>query len=89
MKRFIQRGLTQFYLEQTITAYQQGEIDLRAAAHHADISIYHMMTELDARDIEPPAAAEKFVDGLKTLAATFGGSEALRQTIADLDSPEP
>lgn len=74
--------------DSTIIAYQQGEIDLSAAAHHADISLYHMVTELETCNIELPAAAEKFVDGLKTLAETFGGSKALHQTTADLDAPE-
>jgi hypothetical protein len=39
------------------------------------------MTELQQRDIAPPAEAEKFMDGLKTLVETFGGSDALRRSI--------
>jgi hypothetical protein len=30
------------------------------------------------------ASTEKFLDGLETLAETFGGSEALFQTIAEM-----
>jgi predicted HTH domain antitoxin len=44
---------------------------LSAAAQYADIRVYHMMTELANRNIEQPAAAEKFVDGLKTLVETL------------------
>jgi hypothetical protein len=41
-----------------------------------------MMNKLAKRDIAPPAAAEKFVDGLKTLMATFGGSDALQRAVS-------
>ena len=68
-------------LDEAIAAYERGEADLPAAAQHAGISIYQMMTELQKRDITPSAATEKFLDGLKTLVETFGGSPALRQTI--------
>ena len=49
------------------------------------ISVYRMMTLLKKRDVALPAETEKFIDGLKTLAAVFGGSDALRQTIAELE----
>lgn len=55
----------------------------------AFFQIYHMMTELERRDITPPAAAEKLMDGLKTLVETFSGSEELRQSIIELESEEP
>ena len=42
------------------------------------------MTKLKQRDIAPPAEAEKFMDGLKTLVETFGGSDARQQTIETL-----
>jgi len=57
---------------------------LSAAAQFAGVSVYHMMSELKQRDISPPAEAEKFLDGLKTLVETFGGSDALQQTIDTL-----
>ncbi len=65
------------FAEEAIRAYANGEVDLSAAARHAGISVYQMMTELQRRDITPRAAREKFLDGLETLAETFGGSEAL------------
>jgi len=34
------------------------------------------MNELQRRDIAPPTEAEKFMDGLKTLLETFGGSDS-------------
>jgi hypothetical protein len=86
MKQFVLEGMARYRLEQAITAYQQGEADLSAAARFAGISVYRMMTELKLRDISPPAAAEKFIEGLKTLVETFGGSEALRQTIGELEA---
>jgi len=49
---------------------------------------YHMLTELQRRDITPLAAREKFLDGLETLAETFGGSEALSRTIAQMRQQE-
>jgi predicted HTH domain antitoxin len=82
MRRFILEGLARYRLEEAIRAYANGEVDLSAAARHAGISVYQMMTELQRRDITPQVAREKFLDGLETLAETFGGSEALFRTIA-------
>jgi len=42
-----------------------------------------MMTELQQRDITMPAAQEKFLDGLGTLAQAFDGSESLAHAIAE------
>lgn len=75
-----------FLLEQAIQSYQRGEADMQAAARYAKISIYHLMVELEKRDITPPAATEKFVDGLKALVETFGGSQALHETIAEYET---
>lgn len=86
LKRFVLKGMAEYRLEQAIRFYERGEADLSAAAEYAGISVYHMMNELTKRDIAAPAAAEKFMDGLKTLVATFGGSEALRQTISSLET---
>ncbi len=72
--------------EQAIRSYQRGEADMQAAARFAGVSVYHLMVELEKRDITPPAATEKFVDGLKTLVETFGGSQALRETIAEYEA---
>ncbi len=84
LRRFVREGLAAHILEQAIVAYTRGEADLSAAAKFADVSVYHFMNELKQWDIAPPAEAEKFVDGLKTLVETFGGSEALQQTIDTL-----
>ena len=72
--------------EQAIQSFARGEVDMSAAARYADVSIYHLMVELEKRDITPPAATEKFVDGLKTLVETFGGSQALAETIAEYEA---
>ena len=84
LKKFVRQGLAAHRLGQAIRVYEQGEADLSAAASFAGVSVYHLMTELKRRDIAQPAEAEKFVDGLKTLVETFGGSDALRQTIDTL-----
>lgn len=73
-----------YRLEEAIRAYSQGEVDLSAAAYHAGISVYQMLNELQRRGITPSAATEKFLDGLETLAETFGGSEALLQAIVEM-----
>lgn len=86
MQRFVLDGLAHYRLEEAIKAYQRGEADLAAAARYAGISVYHMMTQLEAREITLPVASDKFVQGLKTLFDTFGGSDALRQTIATLET---
>ncbi len=84
LRRFVREGLAAHILEQAIIAYTRGEADLSAAAKYANVSVYHFMNEIKQRDIAPPAEAEKFVDGLKTLVEIFGGSEALQQTIDTL-----
>jgi hypothetical protein len=81
LKRFVRTGLDHYRLDEAIAAYERGEADLPAAAQFAGVSIYQMMTELQKRDVTPSAASEKFMDGLKTLVETFGGSDALHQTI--------
>jgi hypothetical protein len=82
----VREGMAAQRLEQAIVAYQRREADLSAAAQFAGISVYHMMTELQKRDIAPPAEAENFMDGLKTLLETFGGSEALQRTVEGFSS---
>lgn len=84
MKRFVLEGVARYRLEQAVAAYTRGEADLSAAAHHAGISVYQMMTELKQREITPRTATEKFLNGLETLAETFGGSEELFQVIAEM-----
>jgi predicted HTH domain antitoxin len=84
MKKFVLEGIARRRLEQAIAAYRRGEIDLSAAAHHADTSVCHLLEELKARDITPEAANEKFLDGLRTLAEFFNGSEAPRRTLEQL-----
>jgi hypothetical protein len=86
MKRFVLDGIARYRLERAVLAYQQGEADLSATARYAGVSVYRMMTELESRDITPPATAQKFREGLQTLIDTFGGSEALRQTILDFET---
>jgi hypothetical protein len=81
LKKFVRQGMTAYRLEQAVTAYQNGEADLSAAARFANVSVYHFMNELTRRDITLPTEAEKFATGLAALVETFGGSEALRQTI--------
>lgn len=88
MRRFILEGLARYRLEEAIRAYANGEVDLSAAARHAGISVYQMMTELQRRDITPQAARARFLDGLETLAETFGGSEALLRTITQMRQQE-
>ncbi len=88
MRRFILEGVKRYRLEEAIRAYARGEVDLSAAARHAGVSVYQMMTELHRRDVTPPAAREKFLEGLETLAETFGGSEALLRTIAQMRQEE-
>ncbi len=88
MRRFILEGLARYRLEEAIRAYANGEVDLSAAARHAGVSVYQMMTELQLRDITPQAAREKFLDGLETLVETFGGSEALLRTITRMRQQE-
>jgi hypothetical protein len=82
MKKLVLDGLAHYRLDEAVQAYSRGELDLSAAARHAGISVYHMLNELQRRDIASPAAGEKLVDGLATLAQTFGGSESLSRTLA-------
>lgn len=82
LRQFIRAGMNKYRLDRAIQAYQRGEVDMQAAARYAGVSVHHLMVELEKREIMPPAATEKFLDGLKALAETFGGSPALHETIA-------
>lgn len=82
MKKLVLDGLAHYRLDEAVQAYSRGELDLSAAARHAGISVYHMLNELQRRDIASPTAGEKLVNGLETLAQTFGGSESLSRTLA-------
>ena len=84
MKKFVLEGMARYRLEEAIRSYSRGEVDLSTAAHYAGISIYQMLNELQQRGITPSTATEKFLDGLETLAETFGGSETLFQTVAEM-----
>jgi hypothetical protein len=88
MQRFIREGLARYRLDEAIKAYARGEIDLSAAARHAGVSVYQMLTEIQQQDITPSIAREKFLNGLETLAETFGGSEALIRTIDQMRQQE-
>ena len=77
--------LSQFRLDAAVAAYERGETDLHMAADYAGVSIYQMMAELQKRDVGAPTETEKFIEGLKTLVETFGGSDALRRTIRELE----
>ena len=88
MKRFVLDGLARHRLEEAIGAYTRGEIDLSAAARHAEISVYQMMTECERRQIAPAAARDKLLDGLRTLADAFGASGALRSTLVEMGETE-
>lgn len=86
LRKFVREGINSYRVERAIRAYQRGEVDMQSAARYAGVSIYHLMVELEKRDITPPAATEQFVDGLKTLVETFGGSQDLRETIAEYEA---
>jgi predicted HTH domain antitoxin len=85
MKQFVREGISRYRLEKAISAYRQGEVDLSAAARYAGVSVYRMMTELEARAITPPADAQKLKEGLRTLIDLFGGSDELRQTLDEFE----
>lgn len=77
MKRSILEGLARHRLQEAIVAYSHGEMDLSAAARHAEISVYQMMTECERRQITPSSAQDKLLDRLQSLADAFGSSNAL------------
>lgn len=52
---FMDRQQLSAKFEQTIEAYQRGDIDMSAVARYADVSVYHLMVELEKRDITPPS----------------------------------
>jgi len=81
IRQFVIQGIARHRLEQVIAAYERGEVDLSAGATYAGVSVYHFMSELEKRDISTATETERFMDGLKTLVETFGGSDALRQTL--------
>jgi hypothetical protein len=89
MKKLVLEGLAHYRLEEAVQVYSRGELDLSAAARHAGVSIYQMLNEIRRRYITPSAAEEKFLDGLEILAQTFGGSEPLLHTLAEMRQQLP
>jgi predicted HTH domain antitoxin len=83
LRKLVLEGITRYRLEAAIHAYTTGEVNLSEAAREANVSVQHLMAELDRRHIGL-GSGEHVVTSLENLADLFGGSQELRDTIADL-----
>ena len=84
LKKFVRDGLARYRLEHAIRAYARGKLTLGQAAHHAEVSVEDIMSEMEARGVYLNASAPQFLNGLESLANTFGGSPELHQLIREL-----
>jgi len=82
LKKMVSEGLARRRLDWACAAYARGEIDIRGAAHYADLSIYEMLDELKQRDIEIVSPGQ-FLTGLEDLADLFDLPE-LREVADEL-----
>ena len=75
-------GLARHRLEQAISDYELGDLNLGEAARRGGVSVQRMMAELDRRNISL-GTEEHVRSSLNTLAELFGTGPELRQIIAE------
>lgn len=84
MKKFVLEGVARYRLDETIAAYQRGEMDLSRAARYAQVSIYQMLDEMRRRGIAINTSEEKFLSGLESFANDFGGTDELKRALSSM-----
>ncbi|MGH2352016.1 MAG: hypothetical protein ACRDJN_10440 [Chloroflexota bacterium] len=88
LRKLVLDGLTRYRLEQAITAYRDGNVNLGEAAQQAGVSVQRLLTELDRRGVDTISPTH-FRTSLDNLMDRFGGSPELRAARAELETPSP
>ena len=82
LRKWVLEALSRARLDSAIANYSAGEINLGEAAARAGVNMARLLAELDARGVDTISPAH-FRASLGNLFDTFGGSDALRSTLAD------
>jgi hypothetical protein len=80
LRKWVLDAVAHRRLGAAIADYAAGEINLGEAAVRADVSVAHLLAELESRGIDTISPAH-FRSSLTTLIDLFGGSDALRTTL--------
>ncbi len=88
MRKLVLEGLARYRVEEAITDYQAGDVNLGQAARRAGVSVQRLMVELDCRGIEL-ASREHFTTSIENLAHLFGGTRELHEVVAEIQAGVP
>ncbi len=72
LRQWVLAGMQQFRVTEAIRAYQEGHVDLRAAAERARLPVAVLLEELAARKVAVLEDADAFGPGLESLRGAFG-----------------
>lgn len=72
MRQWVLAGMHHFRISEAIRAYQEGYLDLRAAAEQARIPVAVLLEEMAARKVAVLEQPDAFGPGLEALRAAFG-----------------
>jgi hypothetical protein len=72
MWQWVLSGMQQFRLSEAIRAYQEGQLDLHAAAEQAQLPVAVLLEELAAKKVAVLEAPDAFGPGLEALRDSFG-----------------
>lgn len=72
MRQWVLSGMRAFRVAEAIRAYQDGHVDLRAAAKQAHLPVAVLMEEMAGRKVAVLDRAEAFGPGLEALRDAFG-----------------
>jgi hypothetical protein len=72
MRQWVLSGMQQFRLGEALRAYQEGHLDVRAAAEQAGLPMAVFVEEMAARKVALLEQADAFGPGVEALRASFG-----------------
>ncbi|HEX5415942.1 MAG TPA: hypothetical protein VFZ25_09775 [Chloroflexota bacterium] len=88
IRKLILDGLSRYRLDEAITEYATGVLNLGEAAGAAGVSVQRMLAELDRRGFEAVTPAH-FRASLNNLVDLFGGSPEIRAILEGEQLSEP
>lgn len=72
MRQWVLKGMQQFRIHAAISAYQEGHVDLRAAAERARLPVAALLEEMATRKVAVIDREDAFGPGLEELRSAFG-----------------
>ncbi|KXA90953.1 hypothetical protein AKJ63_01505 [candidate division MSBL1 archaeon SCGC-AAA259D18] len=67
VRRFLDRGTSEWLIERSLREYEEGRITLWHAAEKCDLSLWEMMREAEKREIQVPYTVEEFKKDIRAL----------------------